>query len=253
MSVPAPIRPPARGSSPRVMLIVAGFAVVALLIGLAVLLVPGPARGSDDAAAVPGPAPAPAVTEDSAQEAPGAITVEEVPAPEGSSASLGGLAGDVIETPCFTFEAPMLLQNVSTAQETAACAVDAVATVRATLDGQTSESLWGQVDVVSVVLDDGPAPDSRTAFDAVWATYAADRSQLPDVSPEVMTLDGAPAEIIRFASADGALDIAVLVAYPPHAYWVDGGESQLVVVTFAAQAGSGDDYIERVTATWGWT
>jgi hypothetical protein len=168
------------------------------------------------------------------------------------SAPAGGLGGDLIETPCFEYRAPTLLQNVSTSEETAGCITEAKATVRTTVDGKTTESLWGEVLATSIVLDGGLPPDADTAFETAWAAYFHDDPTTGANPREAVSLDGAPAELAWIEKAGATLDMAVLMAHPAHPYAVDGLESQVILVEVIAPKDSGDDYVRQVLDTWRW-
>jgi hypothetical protein len=170
-----------------------------------------------------------------------------------------GVSGQIVETPCWSYEGPALFVNSVSPDASALC--------------YGAQELWGEMhDGVVVPAGDGevygqvsvepvrveaseswaPGTDVDAVVDALAVSYFPENGTILSLH-EGATLDGVPANVTRVQGTSGATQTkAFITAFAPRTYAPGPDEVRLFVIAIVTPYSNGDELIDQVLDSWRW-
>ncbi|HCS61220.1 MAG TPA: hypothetical protein DIW46_07470 [Microbacterium sp.] len=175
-------------------------------------------------------------------------------------AMYSAVSGQLIETPCWSYDGPEYFTNNISA--------DAVATCSGQLE------LWGEYDEndnffptgagmtageisvmpLSIEASDayGPVGDIDAAVEGLQEPFFSKQGGEP-ISEERITIDGVDASLIHYDSdSEDTQTKAFLTTFAPEPYQVADTEAQLFVIILVTPYSNGEEQLQQIIDTWEW-
>ncbi|RXR31907.1 hypothetical protein EQW78_15790 [Oerskovia turbata] len=186
---------------------------------------------------------------------------EGTPAPLAPSAAeeISIVSGQLIDTPCWSYEGPQTFVNNISVDEERLCAgaLELWGEVReGTVVPTGVGAIYGQVSVEPVRVSTSDSwmvgTDVDGAVDAVADSYFAQNGKVISLH-EAATLDGVPANITRVEGSSSATQTKAFVSAFAPAPFTPGTETvQFFVIAIVTPYDNGDELIAQVIETWQW-
>ncbi|GAB3595942.1 DUF4190 domain-containing protein [Microbacterium tumbae] len=170
------------------------------------------------------------------------------------------VSGQLIETPCWSYDGPQHFTDNISADAVAACNGKLELWGESDAEGNVTPTgvgaIFGQIGVepirVSTAEGYAPGTDPVAVVDALEESYFAPQGEIESLHEEA-TLGGVPADVTRIDSdAELTETKAFITAYAPAPYDVEGEQVQLFIISIVTPYENGDELIQQVLDTWQW-
>lgn len=190
---------------------------------------------------------------------------EEVPDQEQTEegfdeAEFSTVSGQLIDTPCWSYDGPQYFTNNISEDAVAACSGklelwgewDDEGHFHPTGVGMTA----GEISVMPVdtATSDGfgTVGDVDAAIEGLQDSFFSQQGGAL-IDEELVTLDGSEAKLLRYESSSPETQTkAFVVTYAPAPYPVEGARAQLFVIALVTPYSNGEEQLQQVLDTWEW-